>query len=376
MTLNSGPIVHIVQHLVPGGLEVMVLELARAQSHHHKVLVISLEGDEARAKAAWPHLARETTPLMFLGKRPGLDLGLPLRLARVLRNVGAIGIHTHHIGPLLYSGLAARLHRNLRRIHTEHDAWHLKNRKRRILARFATEFANPILVADAPHVADAVVEAFGEAHRPLVILNGVDTDRFAPGDGVAARRALGLPERGSIIGIAARLEKVKGVDIALEALSLLPDVKLAIAGSGSERENLRQITEKLHISDRVIWLGHVDDTALLYQAVDAVCLPSRAEGLPLALLEAQSCGRVVVASRVGGVPAAIDPHSGVLVPSEDPAALADGIRSALARSLLLSLCQDDTLRPGSGDPRGFVIRTASLDAMETAYTNLMIGDAL
>lgn len=364
MELPEKPIVHVVQHLVPGGLEVMVLELARAQARHHPVLVVSLEGDAASARAAWPRLARETTPILFMGKRPGLDPLIVPRLTRLLRRVRAVGVHTHHIGPLLYAGLAARGVRNLRRIHTEHDAWHLQNAKRRRLAQIALKIANPIVVADAPHVADAVVLALGGA-RPQVILNGVDTARFAPGDQAAARAALGLPGTGQVIAIAARLERVKGIDVALHALATVPGVTLAVGGSGSERAALQNLAETLGISARVAWLGHVDDTATLYRAADIVCLPSRAEGLPLALLEAQACGRPVVASRVGGVPAALDSASGELVEAENPA--------ALARGLLLSLGKAASSGQGFGDPRGFVMRTASLATMEAAYTNLMLG---
>ena len=53
----SGPILHVVQHLQPGGLEVMALELARAQSARHPAKVLSLEGDMESALAAWPRLA-------------------------------------------------------------------------------------------------------------------------------------------------------------------------------------------------------------------------------------------------------------------------------------------------------------------------------
>lgn len=222
------------------------------------------------------------------------------------------------------------------------------------------------MVADAPHVADAVAVAFG-GRRPGVILNGVDTTRFVPGDQAAARRALGLPAGLAIIGIAARLETVKGVDVAVRALAEVPGAILAVGGSGSQRESLGQLAQQLGVADRVCWLGHVDDTALLYQAVDVVCLPSRAEGLPLALLEAQSCGRVVVASEVGGVPAALDPQSGKLVPPENSA--------ALARALLCALGEAATGGSGTGGPRDFVLRTASLDAMEAAYTNLIEGVA-
>ncbi len=365
------PIVHVVQHLVPGGLEVMVLELARAQARHHPVLVVSLEGERAAAEAHWPRLAREATRIVYLGKHPGIDPGVVWRLARLLRAERALAIHTHHIGPLLYAGMAARLCGGLRHVHTEHDAWHLQNAKRRRLAQLAMWIARPVLVADAPHVADAVVAALG-GQRPLVVLNGVDVAHFAPGDRAAARAALGLPAAAQVIAIAARLERVKGVDVALRALAAVPNALLAIGGSGSERENLQALSKDLGLQERVVWLGHVDDTALLYQAADVVCLPSRAEGLPLALLEAQACGRSVVASLVGGVPGGIDPATGILVAPEDPDALALGLREALARGLHLPPCKAAE-GPGSGNPRDFVMRTASLDSMEAAYTNLLLG---
>jgi glycosyltransferase involved in cell wall biosynthesis len=86
----------------------------------------------------------------------------------------------------------------------------------------------------------------------------------------------------------------------------------------------------------------------------------------LALLEAQACGRRVVASRVGGVPTALDPASGILVPPEDPAALAQG--------LLMALCKAGSDGPGSTEARDFVLRTGSLERMERAYSTLMLGD--
>ena len=355
-----GPIVHVVQHLRPGGLEVMALELARVQTRIHPTLVVSLDGDLETTLECWPRLQAQRDQLIFMGKESGVDAALPLRLRSLFRRLGAIGVHTHHVGPLLYAGPAARLAGVARRVHTEHDAWHLQDAKRRRIVRFALAAAKPVLIADAPYVAEAVARALSRP-PPRVILNGVDTDRFSPGDRIAARRALGLPDQGRIIGIAARLERVKGVDLAIDALASVPDALLAIAGGGSERENLQAQAASLGLAERVRFLGHLDDTVRLYRAIDVLCLPSRAEGLPLALLEAQSTGARVVAMRVGGVPAGVDPVTSMLVDPERP--------GALARALLSP--------PGdaTGSPRAFVERTASLNAMASAYTDLILGAA-
>lgn len=275
-----GPIVHVVQHLRPGGLEVMALELARAQAGHHPTFIISLDGEAESTLKAWPRLRSQQDQLIFLGKKPGLDPLLSLRLYALFRRLKPCGVHTHHIGPLLYAGPAARAAGVPVRVHTEHDAWHLQNARRRRIARLALAATNPVLIADAPHVANAVAETLRRP-APRVILNGVDTARFAPGNAMEARLQLGLPQHRKIIGIAARLEPVKGVDIAIAAMKAVPDALLVIAGNGGQRESLKNQTASLGLANRVRFLGHVDDTALFYKAIDVLCLPSRDEGLPI-----------------------------------------------------------------------------------------------
>jgi glycosyltransferase involved in cell wall biosynthesis len=349
-------IIHVVQHLAPGGLEVMALELARAQRDAgHPAMVLSLEGEATAAVAAWPRLAAQRDMLAFMGKRPGLDPGLLPRLVALFRRLRPAAVHTHHVGPLLYAGLAARLAGVRARLHTEHDAWHLNDPRRRRLVRLARALAAPRMIADAPHVAAAVAAALG-GDPPAVVLNGVDTARFAPREQAAARAALGLPAGGRLLGVAARLERVKGVDVALRALALLPaDVGLAIAGGGGEAAALRAEAAALGLEGRVHWLGVLDDMAGFHPALDLLLVPSRNEGLPLAPLEAQACGIRVVAARVGAVAAALCPETGTLVPPEDPAALAAAVLAAL---------------PAGGDPRPFVLRQGSLETAARAYLAL------
>jgi glycosyltransferase involved in cell wall biosynthesis len=362
---SGGPIVHVVQQLGPGGLEVMALELAAAQTRRRETLVVSLEATEAFALERWPRLRRQADRLLFLGKRPGLDPWLPFRLAVLFRRLRPACVHTHHIGPLLYAGLAARLAGVPRLLHTEHDAWHLGDARRRRVMRLALALARPVVVADAPHVAEALATAFG-GPSPPVVLNGVDTNRFRPGDRRAARSALGLPLDRPVIGIAARLERVKGVDLAIAAMARVPGpAVLAIAGHGTERDALQAQVAEARLGERVRFVGQVQDMAGFYQALDVLCVPSRAEGLPLAPLEAQACGVPVVATAVGGVPQALCPATGRLVPAEDPQALADALAQAASAA-----AGEDRRR---GDPREFVLCHATLEAAAGSYLNLALG---
>ncbi|GAL25606.1 glycosyltransferase SypP [Vibrio variabilis] len=143
-----------------------------------------------------------------MSKSDGLQLSLFNQIKHELNRLNANVVHTHHIGPLIYGGLAAKLSRARTRIHTEHDMWHLQNSKRRLIEKLALKVVNPILVADADEVSKQLNEMFPFTHS-TVIKNGVDCNRFVPSNRAAARRILGLPNDTIVIGTAGRLVPVK-----------------------------------------------------------------------------------------------------------------------------------------------------------------------
>lgn len=359
-------LVHIVQHLVPGGIESMALEMLRAAPADLDVHIISLEGEKDSAIRAWPRLAECAHRLHFLEKKPGVSIATWWSLVQRLRQLQAEVIHTHHIGPLLYGASAARLLGIHHRLHTEHDAWHLSSRRRRQLMSCCLQFFRPTLVADAELVANAVQQAIPRA-RPAIIHNGIDTESFQPGDAALARQRLGLAENVYLIGCAARLEWVKGVDVAIAAMASLPDdYHLAIAGQGSQREALDALAKSLGVASRVHFLGLVNDMPTFYRALDIFCLPSRQEGLPLSILEAQSCGIPALATRVGGCAEALCPQTGQLVAPEDPALLASALMSQRVTA-------NEHATPPRVTPREFVVRHRDLRVMSQQYLALLNG---
>jgi len=350
----SDHIVQVVQHLRPGGIECMVLDLARRAPSPSTI--VALEGDRETSLEAWPVLKPLADRLVFLDKPEGTSLRTVWRLAGLMRRLGATAVHTHHIGPLLYGGLAARLAGVTRRVHTEHDAWHLEAPQRRRLEQTLLRLVQPTLVADSAMVARAMGDALGPVSI-RTIDNGIDTDRFLPRDRNLTRRALDIPVSATVVGTAARLETVKGVDLLIDAVARLPDLYLAIAGDGSQRAALEAQASTLGVRERVRFLGRVDAMETLYPALDRFCLPSRHEGLPLSLLEAQSCGIPAVVTPAGAMADAIDPATGVVADAVDAAAIAD----ALIRSLA---------QPASKSPRALVVAHFSLNAMIAAYKEL------
>ncbi|TAD89629.1 MAG: glycosyltransferase [Alphaproteobacteria bacterium] len=359
------PVVQIVQHLAPGGLETLALALDRSLALEAETHLVALEGEVIEAMARWPMLRGHASRLHLLGKRPGLSPSLVLRLAWLLRRLNAGTVLTHHIGPLFYGGLAARLAGVPRVIHTEHDCWHLEDQEERGLQARLLRRVRPVLVAHGKAAADRLAALFPDQQRPLVVPSGVDTNRFCPGDPLRARLSLGLPIGVPIIGTAARLTAVKGVDVFLEAMAQLPrGIHGVIAGDGPDRAALQHRAEALGISHRIHFLGTVSDMPTLYQALDVFCLASRQEGQPVAALEAQACGRRVVLTAVGDVSETLEPMAGRLVHPGD----ARQLTIALAEELRQAL-------PLAGAPvasaRAFVEERRSLTQMVDGYRALL-----
>ncbi|MGE0141756.1 MAG: glycosyltransferase [Planctomycetota bacterium] len=178
----------------------------------------------------------------------------------------------------------------------------------------------------------AFAEMAGVApERVELARNGVDLERFRPGDPLAARRRLGLPEDVRLVVGVGRLVRGKGFHWMARALRALPrDVHFALAGDGPERP---AILSSAPSPDRVHFLGSrgPDEVAILLQAADLLVLPSENEGWPNVVTEALASGVPVVATPVGAVPEMLaTPISGALVRGGDPGALAREVERVLA----------------------------------------------
>lgn len=172
--------------------------------------------------------------------------------------------------------------------------------------------------------------------RRSVIELGIDLNRF-----LAAGRAPGLrpvggadPAAGPLIGVVARLARQKGIDTLLAAVPQVlagrPEARFVVVGDGEERAALVAQAETLGVAGSVTFLGARSDVPEQLAALDVFAFPSRFEGLCLAVIEAQAAGVPVVATPVGGIVETVVPEeTGVLVPVDDPAALASALLGVL-----------------------------------------------
>jgi glycosyltransferase involved in cell wall biosynthesis len=153
---------------------------------------------------------------------------------------------------------------------------------------------------------------------------------FTPDMASAAPASLGLPDGVRIVLALGRLHPNKGFDVLVRALPALRGVHAVIAGEGPERGALLALAEREGVAERLHLLGWRGDTAALLASSDVLVCPSRHEPLGNVVIEAWSAHRPVVAAAADGPRELITPGSdGLLVPSEDPIALAGAIRNLL-----------------------------------------------
>lgn len=167
-----------------------------------------------------------------------------------------------------------------------------------------------------------------EPQRIEVLRNGVDLDTFKPSDRKEARASLGLDEP-TLLSVGA-LVPLKGHDLVIGALALLPRWRLLIVGDGPERAALGSLAEKAGVSSRVRFLGSVlhEQLAPIYSAADFLVLASSREGWPNVLLESMACGTPVIASNVGGNSEVVSgPEAGIVFRQRTAPAIAAAVES-------------------------------------------------
>ena len=201
-----------------------------------------------------------------------------------------------------------------------------------------------LLIASTPDEANELKDGYGaDPERVFIVPPGVDLAMFQPMDRADARREIGYGSERLLLFVG-RLERLKGVEVAIRALALLrdrrhDDLRLLILGEDShegdesEKDRLKAIASETGVRDRVDFVGSVAHHELpyFYAAADVCVMPSYSESFGLVALEAQACGCPVVASGVSGLRSVVrDEVSGYLIDEHDPAAYAERIGRLLA----------------------------------------------
>jgi glycosyltransferase involved in cell wall biosynthesis len=313
-------ILQTVLTLHTGGLERIVVDLVNHASAEFEHWICCLEETGEMAQA----LSAKGVPLFELGKRPGIRPGLIRRIGDIVRDNGIDLVHTHNSAPAFYGGIAGRL-AGRPVVHTKHG---LNLFGQHLLNRVSYWFTDVVVAVSDSAGALATTEGV-PAHRLYVVDNGVDVERFAFDEELrSARRAeLGIEDGVFVVGSLGRLSAEKNHALLINAFADLAardvadETLLLLAGDGPTRAELEAMAGELGLGPRVCFLGMVAHPEQFYPVLDVFVMPSRSEGLPVALLEAMAGGVPAVVTRVGAMPGVVD-GCGVVVASEDRRGLA------------------------------------------------------
>jgi glycosyltransferase involved in cell wall biosynthesis len=291
-------VLHLSWSLLTGGLERVVLDLARRGPEFGLRPVVAAL---AQAGPLAERVRKAGTPFYLLGKRPGLDARMVPALVKLLRRERVDVLHAHNQTAAFYGGLAALiLGRPL--IITRHGASFGRDPSHLRLGWLAARLARRVVCVggEAREVArrvDKVPES-----RLRLIYNGVDTALYRP-DPVAraaVRPELGLALTEPVLISVGRLSAEKDHHTLLTALALLGQrgtpPRLLVVGGGPERQALERAAAELGLGAAVLWLGERQDVPRLLAACDAFALSSLSEGVSIAVLEAMAAGLPVAAT--------------------------------------------------------------------------------
>ncbi|MEA3643038.1 MAG: TIGR03088 family PEP-CTERM/XrtA system glycosyltransferase [Lamprobacter sp.] len=342
--------IHIIHRLDVGGLEnglVNLINQMPADVYRHAIICMT------DYTAFSERIQRDDIGLYALHKREGKDLGVHVRLWRLLRRLRPDIVHTRNLATLETQVTAALVGIGAR-VHGEHgwdvgdtDGTNLRHRRLRQLVRpFVGQY-----IALSRHQMGYLNDCIGVPPARLNhIYNGVDTRRFHPPATSDDRRAMlpadfvrslltsdrSLPAAPQvlIIGAVMRMQVVKApLELArafVHLRDLLPDafsrLRLLLVGEGTLRDAAVDILAEAGVADQAWLPGARDDVPELMRAMDLFVVPSLAEGICNTILEAMATGLPVIATDVGGNPDLVQPGiTGSLVPAADPIALAETI---------------------------------------------------
>ena len=298
-----------------GGSERHLLTLLPALAE--RGVDVSFLGLDDPARAPDPFYDALTVPYRRLPAPRDIDPLLARRVRSATRQADLV--HTHLVHADVYGALGAR-----RLVSTKHNDDPFRAGGFRFVERLLARRADRVIAITAA-LARFQIERVGlPPDKVEVIHYGLDDVPQAWG----ANPPDPVPADARVLLCVCRLERQKGVDVAIRALSEVDGTHLVVLGEGPERPELERLARDLEVP--VYLPGRVPDVSAWLRRASLLVHPARWEGFGLALLEAMLAGLPVVATRVSSIPEIVaDGETGLLVPPDDPAALAGAVNRVL-----------------------------------------------
>ena len=360
-------ILHIVHSLNIGGLERVVINLAKGllEKGHQPVICCLSEKGRLSEQAE-----NSGVPVFALAKKDGIDPRIPFQLRSVIKAGVFDLIHTHNEAGLIYGALSALMAGQRKIVHTEHgkEAEYQDDKRLQQIEGFLLRRVRDVVLVSSQlrEIMPAVRRL--DQNRVHTIVNGIDADVYSIHRHRARMKiALGLKPDGFVIGHIARMIPLKNQQFLLSVFEELrkefEGIQLVLVGDGPSRRELEERCIRAGMEQDVLFIGSRTDIPEVLSVMDLFLLTSTTEGISVTVLEAMAAGIPVIASRVGGNPEVIeDGKNGFLLEL-------DGVQNWVAKAGELIVSPEERARI-SFNGKHSVRRNFSVKAMTESYERI------
>ncbi|GKQ75955.1 glycosyl transferase [Aeromonas caviae] len=339
-------ILFLVTGLGMGGAERQVCDLAdQFADKGHEVFLISMTGETVNR----PQSVKVKVAVLNMTKTPLGFIKAYWQARCLINKFKPDVVHSHMVHANLFARFL-RISTHIRKlICTAHSS--NEGGSGRMLAYRITDRLCDLNTNVSQEAVDISVKrgAVPTAARIIAMPNGIDTARFTfnPSSRANLRERLHVDDNTPLMLAVGRFTVAKDYPNLLTAFSQLPSelshTQLVIIGTGEEQTNIEALTAQLGVTERVHFLGLQHNVHEWMSLADVYVMSSAWEGMPLVLLEAMACERVVVATDCGGVKEVLG-ACGILVPAKNSTALSQGLRQGLVLSQVAAESQGKLAR--------------------------------